>query len=61
LRSSWRSSGFTVFARTMTLRSPSLPIASSAFFSPPAPIDSIAMTAPTPNTMPSIVSAVRSL
>src|SRR3954451_22377300 len=61
LRSSARSSGFTVFARTMTLRNPRRPIASSAFFSPPAPIDSIAITAPTPKIIPSIVSAVRSL
>src|SRR6185436_10989066 len=61
LRSSARSSAFTSFARTITLRRPSRPMASSAFCSAPAPIDSIAMTAPTPKIMPSIVSAVRSL
>src|SRR4051812_12521235 len=61
LRSSARSSGFTVFARTMTLRRPRRPIASSAFFSPPALIESIAITALTPKIIPSIVSAVRSL
>jgi len=37
-RSSARSSGLTVLARTMTLRNPIFPIAwSSAFFLPPAP------------------------
>jgi hypothetical protein len=61
LRSSCRSSGFTTLARTMTFCRPSRPIASSAFCSPPVPIDIMAITAPTPNTMPSIVSAVRSL
>src|SRR5688572_19916972 len=61
LRSSWRSSGFTCFARTITLRRPRRPMASSAFSSAPAPMESMAMTAPTPKIIPSIVSDVRSL
>src|ERR1051325_5117951 len=61
LRSSPRSSGFTSFARTITLRKPRRPIASSAFCSAPAPMESMAITAPTPKIIPSIVSVVRSL
>src|SRR5687768_6919850 len=61
LRISWRSSGFTSLALTITLRRPRRPMASSAFCSAPAPIDSMAITAPTPKIMPSMVSPVRSL
>jgi len=49
------------FERRRTLRTPRRSIISSACFSAPAPIDSIAITAPTPKIMPSIVSADRSL
>src|SRR5687768_15604177 len=61
LRISWRSSGFTSLALTITLRRPRRPMASRAFCSAPAPIDSIAITAPTPKIMPSMVRPVRSL
>ena len=50
-----------VLARTRTLRRPSRSMSASASRSAPAPIDSMAITAPTPKIMPSMVSAERSL
>src|SRR4029079_10786260 len=44
---------------TITLRMPRASISSSACFSAPAPMESMAITAPTPNTMPSMVRKAR--
>ena len=60
-RISCASSSLSVLARTRTLRSPSRSIEARAWRSAPAPIDIMAMTAPTPKIMPSMVRAERSL
>ncbi len=61
----WRisrsSSSLKLLARTSTLRSPRRSIEARAWRSAPAPIDIMAITAPTPKIMPSMVSAERSL
>src|ERR1700710_1628310 len=60
-RISFSSSSLKFLARTSRLRSPSRSIEASAWRSAPAPIDIMAITAPTPKIMPSMVSAERSL
>ncbi len=60
-RISANSSSLKVLARTRTLRNPSRSIVARAWRSAPAPMDIMAITAPTPKIMPSMVSAERSL
>src|SRR5262245_11279893 len=56
-----RSSSLNSRSLTMTLRKPIVSMIRRLSFSAPAPIESMAITAPTPNIIPSIVRKVRSL
>src|SRR6185369_11683986 len=59
LRASARSGAGTSFERTSTLCTPSRSMSASARRSAPAPMESMAMTAATPNIMPRVDRPVR--